>query len=193
MELYIIILEGAIIAVLIWWVRLLEISTRKSARLFSERLEAERRLYDAMRNFSDTTGIERVLIFKTINGDSKPAPGAALHVSCIYEGPASDVKERYQRVSVDEAYINALLEVKSKGEIRYLVEEMPLSMLQRIYLSEGIRYSVLFFIDETEEAFYYGSISTGGQENPYNDVKKDIAITLLVDQIRNIFRRIKTA
>lgn len=191
MELAIIILEGVIIGALIYWVRILEIDTRKSRRLFSERLRAEQQLYDIMRRFTEETAIERILIFKTANGGGQPKIGTPLYISCIYEGPSTNVKEKYQSVSVDEEYIRMLLDIKAKGEVRYVVEEMPYSLLQRIYLSEGIRHSTIFFIDETPEAFFYGSISTGSEMNPHNDVGKDVAIGLTVDRIRNIFRKLK--
>jgi hypothetical protein len=156
---------------------------------FSGHLEDLQDIYNILGSIEKETPIDRCLIFMTKNSGSKPTPGVPIYVTCLYEGPGTQERQKYQNIRVDEEYVAMMLKLKRDQRIDYITEEMEYSLLKRIYISEKVTFSVAFFIHEDSKAFYYGSFASHSMKHvdPETDVKIDLAIS----QLQYIWRKPK--
>lgn len=136
--------------------------------------------------------VERFLILKTENGGGKPRIGANLYSSVLFESvkpPIASVKEDYQRLLVDPMYVKMLSDINIHIPNILITEKMKSGILKRLYLLEGVKYSEVHYIGETESAFYYCSVATTKSDESFNEVNNRVEIEIAVNRIRRLFNR----
>lgn len=190
-QLIIAIAGGGALAEGLRWLKELWIAKKDKGQLFHLVFEGLTTIYENMSKVLAITPAERFLILKTENGGGRPHPGSHLYASVIHEDyidPMRSVKADYQRLHVDKDYLEMLAEAERTGYVKMSVESMPKeSLLKRIYQSEGIVYSEIYFIHQDDIAFYYCSISS----TSIQDFDHPLVITtidLAINNIRNVFK-----
>lgn len=124
----------------------------------------------------------RFLILVAVNGKVD-----LRHVSVIYEQhfdsdyPVNAVT-RYNRLKVDEPYIQMLKHVEHQEPVNLDVSNMDNSLLKKIYRLEGVNYSKVTFlhrasIDEKNDVVIYSSIATHADKPFTQDEKTEIKLT----------------
>jgi hypothetical protein len=140
----------------------------------------------------DDTCIQRVLVMKTENGGGKPRLGAHLYASILYEAfkaPLSSSKTDYQRILVDDIYVKMLSDIGPTTHNNLSVSKMKEGLLKRIYLRDGVKYSEVYYLMETDDSFIYMTFSTTDDNEKFEDPNDRVEIDIAVSKIRNIFEK----
>lgn len=84
-----------------------------------------------------------------------------------------------------------LRKVALDGFISLDVPSMRPGLLKDIYESEGVAFSQVFYLHETDDAFYYCSIATDS-DGTFSMTSKaeQLTIRLNIDKLRGIFKKI---
>jgi len=138
------------------------------------------------------TTASRFLILKTENGGGKPRIGTHLYVSVIYESiksPMSSVKNDYQRLLIDPIYVKMLSSISISTPHKLNANKMKDGILKSMYQKEGVVYSEVHFIDETDNAFYFLSIESNDEKHIFDNPNDRVEIEIAVSKIRNIFSK----
>ena len=166
---------------------------QKNRNRYTRHFDDRGRVYELMNEVLQTTSAKRFLILKTTNGGGKPRIDAHLYASVLYEDfqpPFHSVKHDYQRVLVDNVYINMLAEISRRGNIFTVVDSMEDGILKRIYQTEGVAASLVFYLGESNEAFFYGSIATDkAGTRGFASEAEQLKIELILNRLRETFRR----
>lgn len=121
-------------------------------------------IYDAMHRILAETNVERLLILRAHNGGGVIKPTGELYASVLYEDylyPFHSVKSDYQKLPVDKEYAKMLLKVMQEKHVSYKVADMDEnSILRKVYESEGVRYSNIYYIGQDKTNIYYCSTAT---------------------------------
>ena len=80
-----------------------------------------------------------------------------------------------------------LINIQKNGGINLNVDEMPNSLLKRIYQSEGIKYSEVYFLANTEKELYSCSINAITTSEDFLSPQQRIGIELGINDLRKIF------
>jgi len=108
---------------------------------------------------------------------------------CSQRPPFVPGKDDYQRLMVDAHYIDTLAEVFQHGKVLFDVREMPEGLLRRIYVKEGVRWALMFYLHGNSQAFYYGSIATDEAEGMMSN-NELLAHDIAINKLRNIYKNI---
>lgn len=138
----------------------------------------------------DRTSAHRFLILKTEDGGGKPRLGSHLYSSVIFEAmqsPLQPVKSDYQRLLVDDIYVRMLSDIGPSTPNKLKVGAMKDGLLKSIYLVEGVTYSEIHYIGETNNAFLYLSIATIKPDCTFDDPLDRVEIEIAISKIRTIF------
>jgi len=136
------------------------------------------------------TSVDRFLVLKTENGGGKPRLGSHLYASVMYESVAKklkSVKDDYQRLLVDEIYVKMLSDIGLAIPNKLKVSDMREGILRSIYEVEGITYSEVHYVGETDDAFFYLSVASGEEGNTFDKPMDRVEIEIAISKIRNIF------
>jgi len=139
------------------------------------------------------TTIHGVHVMKTENGGGRPRVGNNIYISILYEAIKDHTyssKDDYQKMLIDEAYVRLLNTIGSTSPISLKVSEMEEGMLKRIFDNVGIKYAEMYFIGETDTAFYYLSISTTEENYEIDKIVDRVEIEIAINKLRNTFNRI---
>jgi len=86
------------------------------------------------------TSIDRFLIFCAWNGKDRPK-----WTTAIYQFRSADQRPvSYVHVEIDADYVDRLTEAKSAGELYFVTEEIPQSLIKSVYRSEGVTEAVWY-------------------------------------------------
>ncbi len=148
-------------------------------------------MYSKMQQLLNETEANRFLILKAENGGGKPKVGCTINVSVLYEvvNGLRSVKDDYQKLPVDPNYIVMLSEASLHGHSSMVVKEMEPCMLKDIYVDEGVLYSEVHYLCETDLAFYYCSVASTVTTN-FSGGRVRNRITLSVNYIRNVMKKL---
>jgi hypothetical protein len=131
---------------------------------------------------------DRVLILKTENGGGKPRLGSHLYSSVMYESSNLDlVKPDYQRLSVDEHYVKMLSDIGPSRRNSLITDKMKNGTLKWIYQREGIKYSEIHYIGETQSAFVYLSVATKADDNTFDEPITRVEIEIAISKLVTLF------
>lgn len=167
--------------------------SEKNRRRHTRHFDDRGKVYELMNKALQTTSAKRFLILKTTNGGGKPRIDAHLYASVLYEDfqkPFKSIKDDYQHLPVDSVYINMLAEISRRGDILIDIEGMQDGMLKRMYEVEGVYASLVFYLAESPDAFFYGSIATD-KEGAAGFLSKpeQLKIEIIINHLRDTFRR----
>ena len=107
--------------------------------------------------------VERALVLMLTNGGGVPKLGAKLYASALVNVTRDVPSHRipvYRQLEIDIPYIEMLLEAANRGKSMQLTEAMPRCMLKDIYKEEGVKYSEIWHLIQTDEAYFFASFST---------------------------------
>lgn len=171
------------------------------ANIKSEQTGLTSNNFEGVSDFQETidrvingTGAQRGLMMKTENGGGKPRLGTHLYASVLYEGykhPLNSVKNDYQRILVDDIYVKMLSDIGPTTSNKLIVSRMKDGILKKIYQREGIIYSEVHYIGETEDAFFYISFSTTNNDDKFDEPNDRVEIEIAVSKIRRLFEEMK--
>lgn len=143
-------------------------------------LRTIQRIYTIMHEMVAETSAERIIVFAGHDSGSSPKAGSPYYVSSIYwkvrhdacrHDVCVDVKELdskthsdiadYKEVSVDEHYIEMLLELEDKGTVHYKTEDLPEdSQIRDFYDMEGVTESIITFLGYQKTDLLYMSAAS---------------------------------
>ena len=186
-------LIGVASQVLLWW---LNNRTETISPVFESvplnRFDNLIEVQQIMERVLDKTGTQRFLIMKTENGGGKPRLGTHLYSSVMYEAynsPMDSVKEDYQRLLVDDIYVKMLSDIGPSTPNKLIRNKMKEGILKRIYTKEGVAYSEIHYLTETDNAFFYLSVATN-EDDRFDDPIDRVEIEIAVSKLVNIFEKI---
>lgn len=186
-------LSGLAATILAWVVFVRYVLPERNRREMARMLLNTQEVHKIMSEVVRKTNAGRFMILKTENGGGMPHPGSRLYASVIREEvlpPFEPVMEEYQRLRVDGRYVDMLAEVFRHEQQIIETRKMEGGMLQRLYVKEGVRWSYIFFLHATKNAFYYGSIATDSADGIISN-DDIVTIELAVNKLRNIYKKIK--
>lgn len=174
------------------------LKTRKKKKLQENlvwNMENISELHVIMKELTDSTTVEKFLIFKGSNGGGMPKPGNHFYVSVMHEEHKEknsyDFRTSYKDLLCDAGYISMLLEVINQKKLTVKVDELPNnSILRNIYESEKIQSLDLYFIGIINNSLFFCSVSSLSP-NGFETAKDKALIELSVNKIRNIFEKYK--
>jgi hypothetical protein len=178
--------------VLIWYLNSSKINLNLNTAKKVNNLENLLEIQGILNRVIDDTCIQRVLVMKTENGGGKPRLGAHLYASILYEAfkaPLSSSKTDYQRILVDDIYVKMLSDIGPTTHNNLSVSKMKEGLLKRIYLRDGVKYSEVYYLMETDDSFIYMTFSTTDDNEKFEDPNDRVEIDIAVSKIRNIFEK----
>jgi hypothetical protein len=108
---------------------------------------------------AESDGATRAVIFGGHDAGGLPRPGSPYWVSALHwhvpDAKFAKISD-YRELQVDAAYIRMLLDIERLGYVRFdLSEGSPDCLLKRIYRSEGVADSLIFFLCITDHTFFF--------------------------------------
>jgi hypothetical protein len=185
---------GLIGQILMWYLENRNNDTKnviKSKKVID--LENNNEIQPIINRVINETSIQRVLVMKTENSGGKPRLGSHLYASIIYEAykaPLSSTKNDYQRILVDDMYVKMLSDIGPTEHNTLSINKMKDGLLKRIYLRDGIKYSEVYYLTETDDSFIYITFSTTDDNEKFETPNDRVEIDIAVSKIRNIFEKL---
>jgi len=150
-------------------------------------------LYRLFQSLSNLPYVGRVLILVGHNCGGPPRPDEPYWVRGLH-GMAPDDKpdptERYGfDMPVDAAYVRTLLQMIQKGSYEFHTESNvdKNSKLARLYREEGIKHSILYFLQISENRLLYFSVAR--YDDPAFSEDEKTEIEHWVDRLRAFLRQ----
>lgn len=182
---------GVLGSVIKWWGKAIMRFLFNRPR-YSDTITKMTTLYEVMQEICINSSIERVLILKSTNGGGIPHIGSALYISVLHEfiqtqGLVS-IKNKYQRLLVDQRYIEILAYLaKKEGPYKFITAKEKPGQIKTVYDNIGITRSDLYYIHQDKTAFYYAAFSVTGDQEAMDDIKAREAMMFGVNKLRNTF------
>lgn len=107
--------------------------------------------------------VEMALVLMLTNGGGIPRIGAKLYVSALVNVTQDVPSHRipvYKQLEVDIPYIEMLLEAANRGKSMHLTEVMERGLLRDLYREEGVKFSEVWHLMQTDDAYFFASFST---------------------------------
>lgn len=148
-------------------------------------------IYDIMNDVVHSTSATRFLILKTHNGHGMPSLEKEFHISCIHSvNLGLNTKPLYQNMTVDKSVTQMLLGLDQQNILPYVVDleekDFKDQHLKEVYTEEGIKYSNLYFVDNTPTGMVYASISK--TEPGEFSQEESVYHRLAIGKIKNLYR-----
>jgi hypothetical protein len=135
--------------------------------------------------------IDRVLIFRGGNGGSIPKLGKDYFVKAVFEAhkqhPVVSSLKTFAGVIPDSHYISILLNIMEKKKESIEVQQLPNSLLKKIYMSENITFSDIHILCQTEEYIFFCSVSTKQNINFNGDILVQLKIDNAISKLKKMF------
>lgn len=146
-------------------------------------------IYEEMDALKSKTGCDRVLVIATKNGGGIPVPGASLYASVLfetYDKTLGSIKRSWQNRLIDEAYVKILLRLEEENIIVTEPENMDDGLLRDIYVTSGVKKSVIAKLKATDKRYYYISCSFVQDDGLAEEIAVKVHILDAVEKIRRI-------
>jgi hypothetical protein len=170
------------------WVMLHYVPRRM--RTFAERQEKWHEIEDACNALIATSTVERCLVLKLTNGGSEPRPGGTYYVTAMVSAN-EDIKKHkavdYNKLEVDDAYVDMVVGLKKTKRVQFLVETMQFSLLRDIYKDEGIKFAEVHYLASTNDATYFCSFAA------YSDIHLQPSWGAMLRTVSDIRRMLREA
>lgn len=137
---------------------------------------------------------DRALVLKMHNGGGKMYTGVNKYASVLFEGDTdkmTDVKDDFQKYLIDSEYMDLMQRVSSNKIEIQKTTDLKYSMLRRRYEADDITHSIVFFIEETENAMYYGSFTSISPDSDMITGKSFAGLEAKMNKLRNAYQRAK--
>lgn len=100
------------------------------------------KIYDKLTNLCGTLDCVRVAVMSTSNGGGVPSPGKNQYTSMLYEvidlEKVDALRPQFQDMTMDEDMVRIFSKALLEGEWAGTTEEMPVGLLKKIAVSEGV-------------------------------------------------------
>lgn len=164
----------------------------KKLRKITTNLEDISKVFQALDDVVRKTRVQRFLIFKGSNGGGIPKPGCPFYVSLIYEehkDKNKSLRDKYSNLSVDGSYIDMLIHLYKNGSVKLRVEDMPVGLLKTLYQGEGIKYSEIYFLGNSDKEILFCSVATNTGVETFDTPSDRAEIEIAVNHLKNIFAK----
>lgn len=141
-----------------------------------------------MRELLDVSNVTRVMLFNGHDSGGIPDLGRPFYATLI-DFVANDEfqihSEDYENFRVDDSYIEMLLHVMRNGfaDIRFV--DMRDSVLKRIYSSNNVKHSRLYYLGSLKDRVVYFTVASQIREYTADET---IQLDVLADKMRSVFR-----
>ena len=165
-------------------------TNKKHLEKLTTNLQDLSKIYRIIEKILDQSSANRVLVLKASNGGGTPKPGSDMFIKLLYAATVKEdlsIYDKYSSIKVDREFVDMLIDIQKNGQITKKTEEMQNSLLKRIYLSEGIKYTEIYFLTNNQHELYFCTISSIKDGEDFSDPIKKIAIELGINDLRKIF------
>ncbi len=135
--------------------------------------------------------IDRILIFRGGNGGSIPKLGKDYHIKAVFEAhktyPQTSSLKTYAGITPDSHYISMLLNLMENNKESFVIDQMQDSLLKRIYDYEGIKYSEVYSLCQTEEYIFFISFSSKTHTQFTSDILIQLKIDTSLTKLKSLF------
>lgn len=134
--------------------------------------------------------VQRAYILMLTNGGGVPMVGRQLYVTglvSVTNELASHKLTPVKGLEVDIPFLEMLIRARANGKCANYTEAMPCGLLKDIYNTEGIKYSEVYPIIQTNDAFFFASFSTYKADNLQSSQAQ---ITISVNEIKKLMRTV---
>ena len=176
------------------FVKLLDYLKNRTNKKYLEKLTTNlqdlSKIYRIIEKMLDQSSANRVFIFKASNGGGVPKPGSEMFIKLLYAATVKEdpgIYEKYNSIKVDGQFVEMLIDIQKNGQTLKKTEDMTNSLLKRIYLSEGVKYTEIYFLTNNSHELYYCAISAIKEGEVFEEPTKKIAIELGINDLRKIF------
>jgi len=151
-----------------------------------------------MEKVTSETPVDRFLILVGHDSGNIPNPMHPYYSKVLWQNlkdksgkDNETLIRKFDDVKVDVPYISMIIEMLLKGSVKLKVSEMPECFLKRAYISEGIKYSEVYFLKhEQADHIYYCSVATTKDNEFFESPKHRMVIELAINHIESIFKDI---
>lgn len=144
-----------------------------------------------MHSVLNQTKVERLLINKAHNGGGFIHPTTPLYASSLYEDythPLGSIKEKVQRLQLDEEFIRLILELCQRKLLRVRVSDLKPCLMKTLYDSENVRFVEFRFIGQDRKNVYFASYATTQDLETFDTPWQQAAINFSANIIKNNIR-----
>lgn len=164
----------AVLGALATWIRAKARRLSPTVRVHDDNAAVFRAALDATDALKELTAAWRGdygCVMLAHNGGKPLAPHKSLYTSVLYEdlraGRFDSVKERWQRMPLDEHYTKLLAELWANGQVSITAIEGSNAQLHRAFATYGVQRVLFFRLLETREARYYAAVSWDDPNPPH--------------------------
>lgn len=150
-------------------------------------MEYRSEIQQCMKDIRTRTNATRVVSFAGHNGGGLPRPSSRYYTTAVQWDVDPENESRvgdYKGLSVDNKYIDILLACHQERYYLFKTETEKDSQLRRVYESEGVVESMIFFLDVHENNFLYCSVATLDPKG--FDLESLILIEILATKMRGL-------
>jgi hypothetical protein len=170
-----------------------ENNNKKYLAKLTNNLQDLSKIYKIMSEVIEKTSGTRVVIMKASNGGGIPKPGSEMFLRILYsevkEGEDDSNLEKYDGMKLDGDYVDMLIEMQKNGAISRVTDQMNNSLLKRIFLADGVKYTEIYYLSNNKSELYYCAINTTNLLEKFTEPEKRIQIELAINNLRKIFER----
>lgn len=162
-----------------------------SLRKAGDALVAMAEIYDNLKNVLQSTDANRIVVMRAENNGGIIKPGCNVFTSIIYEDFSDNlqgIKSDFQRTTLDSQFNSKLVYVYQNQEKKICVDDLQEGLFKTMFGAEGMRYAEMFYIHHDKKAFYFAVAGTYNACPAFDTPQQRKAITVAINNIRNIFR-----
>jgi len=184
---------GALAFVLKWWF------ARKRAANVNDTVRAMaevREVYEALNDvLMEVGGAGRAMLLRSENGGGIPSANRPVYSSVLHEVHGTSlepIRERWQRMKVDEQYARLLHELATKGYVQLDTASMEPGSLRTSYEAAGVACAMVCAVVADDTGFNYLSVVCT-ESKPDQIAVNTEAVRGCANRLRTILSNDKTA
>lgn len=147
-------------------------------------------IYSNMKDVVSANGgigpVYNFVVMKAENGGKRIKPGSQLYLSTLYEDYKPPVNSFlcYQRVHIDGAFMETLLQCMQKQQLPLDFKTMDDCLIKRICEVDKITYAEIHYLYDKAECVYFCMVTTTQINERFRSGKDRLAIDLAVGNIK---------
>lgn len=147
---------------------------RKDVANVLDGMERAQASYSILSNMRMDTTASRVLLLVGHNGGGYPRPDSPFYTTVLFwsiddsQTPSATAVTQYKSLPVDAEHIKMLLDAEKSSPVILDVDRMPPSQWKRYYQAEGVKHSLIFFLEIKDRKFLYCSVAKH-EDTPFSE------------------------
>jgi hypothetical protein len=169
-----------------------EKTRKKHLEKLSNNLQDLSQIYRIIEQLLQDSGADKVLILRASNGGGIPKPGSEMFTKLLYASTVDEDLEIYQKynsIKIDGPYVDMLIDIQKNGQTYKVIKDMPNSLLKRLYQSENIQYSEIYFLGNNANEMYYCIVDSMDIDKKFEEPNKRLSIELGINDVKKIFNK----